>query len=161
MKGIFIGLGSNLNAPATQIKTAIRALDSLNAVQVWRQSSLYRSPPMGPQDQPDYVNAVVEIETELSAPALLGVLQQIEQQQGRVRHRHWGERTIDLDILLYGAQQWDDPDLLIPHPGLAERAFVLYPLAEIAPDLVVPGLGTIQSLVARCPQNGLVRLESQ
>ncbi len=161
MKGIFIGLGSNLNAPATQIKTAIRALDSLNAVQVWRQSSLYRSPPMGPQDQPDYVNAVVEVETDLSAPALLGVLQQIEQQQGRVRHRHWGERTIDLDILLYGAQQWDEPNLLIPHPGLAERAFVLYPLAEIAPDLVVPGLGTIQSLVARCPQNRLVRLESQ
>ena len=159
MKGVFIGLGSNLEDPAAQIESAITALDNIDEVTVISQSSLYSSPPMGPQDQPDYINAVVEIDTTLFAHALLDALQEIEQQQGRVKERHWGERTIDLDVLVYGNNILDDARLKVPHPGMAERSFVLYPLAEIAIDLNVPTMGRIKELLKNCPRDGLERME--
>ena len=159
MNSVFIGLGSNLADPEGQIKSAILALDSLDEVSVIKQSSLYSSPPMGPQDQPDYINAVVEIDTTLFAHNLLDRLQEVEQQQGRVRQRHWGERTIDLDLLIYGGNSLDDERLSVPHPGIANRSFVLYPLAEIAPELTIPGVGKIDELLIDCPLDGLERLE--
>lgn len=155
----YIGLGSNLADPVEQVKTAISHLQQLPDSELIAWSSLYASPPMGPQDQPDYINAVVEVETTLTALQLLDALQAIEQQQGRIRNRHWGERTLDLDVLLYGQEVIDDARLQIPHPGLALRAFVLYPLAEIKPDLTVPNLGQIQQLLQNCPQDSLRKLE--
>jgi 2-amino-4-hydroxy-6-hydroxymethyldihydropteridine diphosphokinase len=159
MKGVFIGLGSNLADPIAQIKMAIKAIDSLDDVSLIAQSSLYSSPPMGPQDQPDYINAVIEIDTCLFAHTLLDELQEIELEQGRVRQRHWGERTIDLDILIYGQNQLDDERLHIPHPGIAMRSFVLHPLAEIAPDIIIPTMGNIQQLLVDCPPDGLQRID--
>jgi len=159
MKGVFIGLGSNLADPIAQIESATTALDELDEITVIAKSSLYSSPPMGPQDQPDYINAVVEIDTTLFAHDLLDKLQQIEQQQGRVRQRHWGERTIDLDLLVYGNNILDDERLNVPHPGISERSFVLYPLAEIATDLKIPTMGNIEQLLKNCPRDGLERME--
>lgn len=155
----YLGLGSNLANPQTQVHAAIDALQASSNIEVVNSSSLYMSPPMGPQDQPDYINAVVEIETKLTAHKLLDQLQSIEQQQGRVRKRHWGERTIDLDLLLYADQIVDDERLKIPHPGITLRAFVLYPLAEIAPELTIPNMGHIGQLVKQCPLDGLQRIE--
>jgi len=155
----YIGLGSNLATPEIQINTARNAITALPEVSEVAFSSLYRSPPMGPQDQPDYINAVMAITTALPAIQLLRQLQQIELDHGRVRKdERWGARTLDLDILLYGQQMIDQPDLIVPHYGLKERAFVLYPLQEIAPDLEVPGQGTMTELLASCPLDGLVRL---
>ncbi len=155
----YIGLGSNLDSPVAQINTARQAINAIDAVQEQAFSSLYRSPPMGPQDQPDYVNAVMAVSTDKEAIALLRCLQKIELEQGRVRKdERWGARTLDLDILLYGDQLLELPDLLVPHYGLAERAFVLYPLQEIAPLLSIPGKGSIAELVAQCPLEGLQRL---
>jgi len=159
MKGVFIGLGSNLADPHAQIQSAIAAVDALDEVAVVAQSSLYSSPPMGPQDQPDYINAVIEIDTTLFAHKLLDQLQAIEQQQGRIRQRHWGERTIDLDLLIYGENTLDDERLNVPHPGIAVRSFVLHPLAEIAPNLMIPTLGTMQALLKDCPLDGLQRID--
>ncbi len=158
MKGIYIGLGSNLANPVKQILKAMDALQTLPKTNELIRSSLYISPPMGPQDQPDYINAVVELSSELSASQLLDQLQDIEQQQGRVRLRHWGERTLDLDILLYGNEEIDNERLTIPHAGMKDRAFVLYPLAEIAADLIIPKFGNIVSLVQNCPRAGLNRI---
>ncbi|MDP3875472.1 MAG: 2-amino-4-hydroxy-6-hydroxymethyldihydropteridine diphosphokinase [Methylobacter sp.] len=155
----YIGLGSNLANPAEQIKAARAAIADIAGVQELAFSSVYRSPPMGPQDQPDYVNAVMAIATELPPIDLLRCLQQIENEQGRVRKaERWGARTLDLDVLIYGGQEINLPDLIVPHTGLAERAFVLYPLFEIAPQLIVPGKGAIAALLADCPRNGLERL---
>ncbi|MBL1319743.1 MAG: 2-amino-4-hydroxy-6-hydroxymethyldihydropteridine diphosphokinase [Methylophaga sp.] len=158
MNGVFIGLGSNLADPIEQVITAIEALQSIPETKLVAQSSLYASPPMGPQDQPDYINAVVELSTELSAHKLLDQLQVIEQQQGRVRLRHWGERTLDLDIIVYGEQVIDDERLHIPHKGLADRSFVLYPLAEIATNLTIPKFGNIADLVQNCSRAGLNKI---
>ncbi len=155
----YIGIGSNLADPIDQVKTAISNLQSLPDSQLVSWSSLYASPPMGPQDQPDYINAVAEIETALTAHQLLNALQAIEQQQGRVRKRHWGERTLDLDVLLYGQNVIDDERLQIPHPGIALRAFVLYPLAEIAPNLKIPNAGETEQLLKSCPRDGLRKME--
>jgi 2-amino-4-hydroxy-6-hydroxymethyldihydropteridine diphosphokinase len=155
----YIGLGSNLADPVDQVKTAISNLQLLPDSQLIAWSSLYASPPMGPQDQPDYINAVAEIETALTAHQLLDALQVIEQQQGRIRKRHWGERTLDLDVLLYGQNEIYDERLQIPHPGISLRAFVLYPLAEIAPNLKIPKAGEIEQLLQHCPRDGLRKLE--
>ena len=111
---------------------------------------------MGPKDQPDYVNAVMAIETSLAPLDLLDLLQSIESLEGRVRlGERWGPRTLDLDLLLYGEQVIQHPRLVVPHPGLAVREFVLHPLAEILPDLEVPGLGRIRELAEQCPDNGI------
>jgi len=154
----YIGLGSNLDNPESQVKTAIEALAGLSQIRLQDRSSLYRSAPMGPQDQPDYVNAVVKLSTGLEPEALLDKLQGIERAQGRVRTQRWGPRTLDLDILLYGQCVVATERLKIPHPGIAERSFVLYPLAEINVQLEIPGLGRVQSLLEQCPDAGLSRL---
>ncbi|WP_438971354.1 2-amino-4-hydroxy-6-hydroxymethyldihydropteridine diphosphokinase [Methylophaga sp.] len=156
---VYIGLGSNLDNPQAQIKTAIADMALIDETTLVQSSSLYSSPPMGPQDQPDYVNAVVCVDTKLSAHRLLDALQSIEKQHGRIRKRHWGERTLDLDILLFADKVIDDERLTVPHPGISDRAFVVYPLAEISPELVVPGLGPLEQIQLNCPRNGLEKVE--
>jgi len=160
MVDAYIGLGSNLDNPAEQVKLARLSVARQERITELKFSGLYASPPMGPQDQPDYVNAVMSIQTALTAVELLSVLQKIEADFGRVRKgERWGARTLDLDILLYGDQQIELPDLKIPHIGLTERAFVLYPLQEIASkNLLIPGKGDIGYLVSRCPLNGLEKI---
>ncbi|MDF1630449.1 MAG: 2-amino-4-hydroxy-6-hydroxymethyldihydropteridine diphosphokinase [Alcanivoracaceae bacterium] len=147
MTDAFIGLGSNLGDSVALLSEARIAIDQLAGCCIVAASSLYRSAPVGPQDQPDYFNAVLLIDTSMSAPALLAALQHLEQQAGRVRVRHWGERTLDLDILLYGGQVINQTNLQIPHPRLTERAFVLKPLLEISSHLTLPDG---QSLAASC-----------
>ncbi|WP_292363593.1 2-amino-4-hydroxy-6-hydroxymethyldihydropteridine diphosphokinase [Methylophaga sp. UBA1464] len=156
---VYIGLGSNLENPLQQIKTAINDLQAIAEITIVSVSSLYQSPPMGPADQPVYINAVLALKTILNPHQLLDVLQSVEQLHGRERKRHWGERTLDLDILLYGDQILDDERLKIPHPGMHERAFVLYPLAEIAPDVEIPGIGNLQEILPLCPQGDLQQVE--
>ncbi|MAD43636.1 MAG: 2-amino-4-hydroxy-6-hydroxymethyldihydropteridine diphosphokinase [Oceanospirillaceae bacterium] len=134
----YIGLGANLNNPAEQIVTALQALDKMPHCRLTAWSSLYGSKPLGPQDQPDYMNAVAALETELQPEALLDALKQQEDNQGRVKLRHWGERTIDLDILLYGDQVYQSDRLTIPHREMCNRSFVVLPLLEIAPQLILP-----------------------
>lgn len=131
----YIGLGSNLAEPLAQVESAARELAALPGCELLALSPRYRSAPMGPADQPDYINAVAALATQLEPLALLDALQAIEQQHGRQRLVHWGARTLDLDLLLYGQQQIDHPRLRVPHPGLLERAFVLVPLADIAAQL--------------------------
>jgi 2-amino-4-hydroxy-6-hydroxymethyldihydropteridine diphosphokinase len=156
----YIGLGSNLGDPKQQVSSAIEELSKVAGIALLQASSLYASPPMGPQDQPDYINAVACIETSLSALDLLAALQHIEQTHGRIRLRHWGERTLDLDLLLFGDEVIQLPTLTVPHPGIAERAFVLHPLAEIAPTIDIPELGNIVELKAKCVDTQLTRLEA-
>ena len=152
----YIGLGSNLADPQAQISSALDKLARLENCQVSQVSSLYFSRPMGPQDQPDYMNAVVAIETSLSAITLLDQLQHIEQNAGRVRKdNRWGARVLDLDILLFAQQVINTGRLTIPHYGLKEREFVLLPLAEIAPDLILPDGDNIQELADQINKNGL------
>jgi len=146
---VYIGLGSNLDNPLAQIQTAVASLNQTKELEVLACSSLYGSKPQGPQDQPDFANAVCLVETTLSPLNLLACLQTIEQQQGRVKKRHWGERLIDLDILLYGAQVISTEVLTVPHAELANRDFVLIPLAEIAPGLVVSNMGAVESLISK------------
>ncbi len=153
-----VGLGSNLNDPVAQVSGALAALAALPDSELLVASSLYRNPPMGPQDQPDYVNAAALLRTRLTAQALLQELQALERRQGRVRERRWGPRTIDLDLLLWGDATINEPGLIVPHPGLHERPFVLYPLAEIAPGLHVPGRGRVDALAAACSAASLVKV---
>jgi len=154
----YIGLGSNLQNPLQQLCWALQALAALPGSSDLVRSPLYRSEPLGPPGQPPYINAVAGVMTKLPAVELLRALQAIETAQGRVRNERWGPRTLDLDILLYGDSVQTDPQLSIPHPRLAERAFVLYPLADIAPDLVIPGLGKLAERLHACPYLGLERL---
>ena len=154
----WVGLGSNLDDPVRQVNTALATLDQLPQSRLLACSGLYRSAPMGPQDQPDYINAVAGVETALSAEALLEALQAIEQAHARVRGEHWGPRTLDLDILLYGDEIIETPRLTVPHPGIAERNFVLVPLTELAPQLSVPGLGRVQVLRDAVSNKGLKRV---
>ncbi|WP_261815917.1 2-amino-4-hydroxy-6-hydroxymethyldihydropteridine diphosphokinase [Vibrio gallicus] len=152
----YIAVGSNLGDPVSQALLAIKSLADIPKTRVIEASSLYSSTPMGPQNQPDYINAVVKIETELSPIELLDCTQQIEQQQGRERKdERWGPRTLDLDILLYGTQVIDEPRLTVPHYGMKTREFVLYPLQEIEPNLVLPDGSTLKSLIGNVDQNGL------
>jgi 2-amino-4-hydroxy-6-hydroxymethyldihydropteridine diphosphokinase len=146
----FIGLGSNLKNPVAQVTEAIAELNALPETALHSYSSLYQSSPMGGMDQPDYVNAVARVDTRLEPQGLLVELQAIETAHGRVREERWGARTLDLDLLLYGSTTIDTPDLIVPHPGVGEREFVLYPLYEIAPDLEIPGLGALSVLVNTC-----------
>ncbi|MBT3196602.1 MAG: 2-amino-4-hydroxy-6-hydroxymethyldihydropteridine diphosphokinase, partial [Gammaproteobacteria bacterium] len=136
------------------------ALEEVPDTTLLATSSLYQSPPMGPQDQPDYINAVAKIDSQLEPLQLLQQLQQIEQQQGRVRKRHWGERTIDLDLLLYGDEVIDHPQLQLPHPGIAERVFVLLPLAELSgKGLQLPGMGPLGKWLKQCDCSEIVKVE--
>lgn len=154
----WVGLGSNLDDPVRQVNSALAEIDRIPQSRLLACSGLYRSAPMGPQDQPDYINAVASVETSLPAEALLDALQSIEQAHQRVRGEHWGPRTLDLDILLYGNEVIDSPRLAVPHAGLAERNFVLAPLAELAPQLSVPGLGKVQRLLDEINMEGLERV---
>jgi len=144
---VYIGLGSNLEQPHRQIKEAISALNNLAGTAVLRDSGYFDSKPMGPVDQPDYVNAVVELETAMAATELLDHCQRIEKQQGRKKNRYWGERTIDLDILLYADQQIKSEDLLVPHPGICQRDFVFLPLLKLNPEITIPGKGLLKVII--------------
>lgn len=143
----YVGLGANLDDPVEQVRRACGELSTLASTEVLALSPLYRSAPLGPQDQPDYINAVAALQTGLSAPELLAALRAIEIRHGRrCDGSRWGPRTLDLDILLYGALRRDTPELTLPHPGLHERAFVLYPLYDVAPELQIPGHGGVREL---------------
>jgi 2-amino-4-hydroxy-6-hydroxymethyldihydropteridine diphosphokinase len=143
----FIGLGANLEAPVDRVREAIVRLDRVPGVKVVRVSPLYASKPVGPRDQPDYVNAAAEIATSLDPESLLLALKQIESAMGRVTTVRWGPRLIDLDVLLYEDRVVDRPSLQIPHKEIANRRFVLKPLFDLAPDRVVPGRGTVRALL--------------
>lgn len=139
MEIVYLGLGANLNAPREQLDKAVAALRALPKSQLIAVSHHYASKPMGPQDQPDYVNAVAAIKTTLLPEQLLDLTQEIEIKHGRVRkNERWGARTLDIDILLFGQQIINTERLTVPHYGLTEREFVVYPLLEIAPDISLP-----------------------
>lgn len=143
----YIGLGSNLQGPARQLEDAFALLHEISQTRLLRYSSLYRSAPFGGIEQPDFVNAVAALLTQLSAQELLRELQRIETARGRERGAvRWGPRVLDLDLLVYSSQTIDEAELTVPHPGIAERNFVLLPLGEIAPDLDIPGLGRVSNL---------------
>ncbi|HYK24663.1 MAG TPA: 2-amino-4-hydroxy-6-hydroxymethyldihydropteridine diphosphokinase [Steroidobacteraceae bacterium] len=155
----YVGVGSNLEEPRAQV---LRALDRLAALPLTRlelTSPLYRSKPLGPVAQPDFVNAVAGLLTELEAPALFAELRALEAALGRpAKHERWGPRVIDLDLLSYARERRTGPELVLPHPGIPERNFVLYPLADIAPDLDLPGLGRVAGLAGRVVAEGISRL---
>jgi len=157
MTTAYIGLGSNLNDPIRQLRAALAALEELPESDVEQVSGAYSSAAVGPGRQPDYLNAVVQIDTRLPAQRLLGLLQDIERVQGRVRTIRWGARSLDLDILLYGEERIDTPTLTVPHPALGERNFVLYPLADICgTNFVLPDGTDLGTLISRCPRNELL-----
>ncbi len=137
----FIGLGSNLGEREATVRAALEQLSQLPETTLLRVSSLYDSEPVGPEDQPDFVNAVAQLDTALTARQLLWNLALIEKRLGRVRSQRWGPRTIDLDLLFFGDQVIDDDDLRVPHPEITRRAFVLAPLAELEPGLLHPLTG--------------------
>ena len=156
---VYIGLGSNLEAPQQQILSAVDEIAALSSVRDLVLSPLYGSQPVGPQDQPNYVNAILRFSTAMSALLLLENLQKIENDHARVRNQRWGARTLDLDILLYGNEIINQPTLRVPHPELSRRAFVLYPLADVADaNLAIPGLAALDELISACPREGLWRL---
>lgn len=155
----YVALGSNLDDPRVQIVRAFDALGGLRESRLVARSSLYGSPPFGPVEQPDFVNAVAGMLTRLEPAALLAELKALEERLGRAKPAvRWGPRRIDLDLLVHGSARIDEPGLKVPHPGIAERAFVLAPLADIAPDLDVPGLGKVSSLLARVALSEVERL---
>jgi 2-amino-4-hydroxy-6-hydroxymethyldihydropteridine diphosphokinase len=154
----YVALGSNLDDPSAQVRRALEALVALPETRFVRRSSFYRNPPAGYLDQPEFVNAVASIETRLAPRDLLEQLLAIERAHGRVRDFPNAPRTLDLDILLYGERTVREPGLTIPHPRMLERAFVLVPLSEIAPDAMVPGGERIADLAAKLDASGLVKL---
>ncbi len=159
MERIYIGLGSNLAEPRQQLQAALAAIAALPASQLVAISSFYASDPLGTADQPRYVNAVAALDTHLQPLELLDALQRIELEQGRVRKaERWGPRTLDLDILLFGQRCLAEERLTVPHYHMHARAFVLYPLAEIAADLQLPDGRSLAALLAACPFEGLERL---
>ncbi|MGH8271919.1 MAG: 2-amino-4-hydroxy-6-hydroxymethyldihydropteridine diphosphokinase [Gammaproteobacteria bacterium] len=158
MSTAWIGLGSNLGDSRAAIERAFTELGELPASELQKHSRLYCSKPWGPVPQPDFVNAVAALETALAPEVLLDELLAIESRHGRERGERWGPRTLDLDLLLYGDETISTPRLQVPHPRLAERAFVLAPFAELAPDLQVPGAGTVMELLSRVEQGGVIPL---
>lgn len=167
MPKAFIGLGSNLSShsegihssPLNQVNKAIKKITECAYITLLKTSSYYQTSAIGPGEQPDYINAAINIETSLDAYELLEVLQLIENQQGRVRKERWGARTLDLDILTYDQRIETTPQLTLPHPRAYERAFVLAPLADLNPNLVIAGYGKVSDLLANCSMQGIVRLE--
>lgn len=155
----YVGIGSNWDDPHSQVLRTIAELDDIPSSCCVRCSALYRSRPMGPADQPDFINAVAAVDTSLPPRRLLERLHDLETRHGRVRNgRPWGPRTLDLDLLIYGDIRIADDVLTVPHPGLLQRDFVLHPLYEIAPDLDLPGHGPIARYLATCASHGLERL---
>lgn len=155
----YIGLGSNLDNPHQHVARALKELAVIPHTRLLRASPHYQTLAVGPGEQPDYINAVALLETELEAHALLDQLQAIEHSHDRVREVRWGPRTLDLDLLLYGTEIIDSERLQVPHPYLTQRNFVLYPLADIAPQLILPSGDTLASLLARCPTEGLSQIQ--
>jgi 2-amino-4-hydroxy-6-hydroxymethyldihydropteridine diphosphokinase len=159
---VYIGLGSNLADPRVQVEGGLRSLAGLVDTRLVRRSRLYRSAPWGRADQPEFVNAVAELETTLIPQRLLDALLAIERQAGRERDAtRWGPRVLDLDILVYGDLILDTPGLHVPHPHLHERVFVLKPLCEIAPDLQIPGKGRAEALLAQLDASACTALDSE
>lgn len=149
-----VALGSNLDDPRAQVERGFAGLAALPKTTLMARSRLYRTPPWGVTDQPDFINAVALLQTALAARTLLDGLLAIEAAAGRVRGVRNGPRVLDLDLLTYGLGVVDEPDLVVPHPRLHERAFVLVPLADVAPDLEVPGQGRVRDLLARLDPDG-------
>jgi len=155
----YIGLGSNLNGPACQLESALESLSMIDKTRLIAHSSFYRSAPFGGIEQPDYVNAAASLLTGLSASDLLAALQEIEQHRGREPNDvRWGPRVLDLDLLVFSSQLIDVPGLVVPHPGIAERNFVLLPLTEIAPGLVIPGLGRLADIPVDMDEPQIARI---
>lgn len=158
MHRCFIGIGSNLNDPYQQVTDALQELADIAHDHRVNRSRLYRSDPVGPPGQPDYINAVAELWTTLSPDALLDQLQAIEHAHERVRIQHWGPRTLDLDLLLYDQQIIETERLSVPHPMLSQRNFVLYPLADIDPNLRLPSGKSLHQLLRQCPMGTLAAI---
>ncbi len=158
----YIGLGSNLGTPVQQLEQALKAIEMHSQMVLLASSHFYASSPMGPQNQPDYVNAVCKIKTSLQPQELLAALQDMENQQGRERlGDRWGPRTLDLDILLFNDLTLKTSELTLPHYGMQEREFVLVPLFEISPDLIMQDGRALANWVAKCNLNGLYRIDQQ
>jgi 2-amino-4-hydroxy-6-hydroxymethyldihydropteridine diphosphokinase len=155
----YVGLGSNLQQPLHQLLKAFDALSALPRTRMLARSSLYRSAPVGKTDQPDFVNAVAALRTGLAPGELLQALLRLEAQQGRVRSEPNAPRTLDLDLLLFDAQIIHQPGLDVPHPRMHERAFVLMPLAELDPQLIIPGRGAVAELLARVAGQAVTRID--
>ncbi len=157
----YIGLGSNLSNPQQQVLAALQELNSIPETSLIEASSLYVSKPMGPSNQPDYINAVAKISTSLTPQGLLSELQAIEQMHQRQRKgERWGPRTLDLDIILFADEQIDTKTLKIPHYGVAEREFVLIPLQELQADLIIPGKGAVEGLIEQLPSYKLSKINN-
>ena len=155
----YVGLGSNLHDPRAQVQRGFEALSTVPKTLLIARSSLYRTPPLGPPDQPDFINAVAGLLTRLDPDELLRELKDREQQLGREPAAvRWGPRIIDFDLLVYGDRRIDAAQLRIPHPGIQARNFVLYPLAEIAPELNVPGAGPVSELLRRAAATQIQKL---
>jgi len=158
---VYVGLGSNLDDPARQVGRALQALSQLPQSRLERTSSLYASAPMGPVSQPDFVNAVAGLLTRLPVQAFFQALRQLERDLGREPPRvRWGPRRIDLDLLVFGEERLASESLTLPHPGIVVRNFVLYPLAEVAPELSIVGFGRVAQLAERVGASGLRRLDT-
>ncbi|MFM9913409.1 MAG: 2-amino-4-hydroxy-6-hydroxymethyldihydropteridine diphosphokinase [Methylophilaceae bacterium] len=156
----YVALGSNLQHPATQVTSAFNALDGLPECKLLLSSSLYKTPPLGYENQPDFINAVAMLETTLTPLELLKKLLVIETAQGRERTFPNAPRVLDLDLLLYDDLVMNTPTLTLPHPRLHERGFVLFPLAEIAPDLLIPKLGSVADLLVACQDENIEKLSA-
>lgn len=156
---VYVALGSNLDEPLAQIEAGFARLATLPRTRLIARSRLYASQPLGPKDQPEFVNAVAGLLTQLSPRELLRALKALEVEQGRAQPIvRWGPRRIDFDLLVYADVRIDETDLAIPHRGIPQRNFVLYPLCDIAPDLSIPGLGTARELATRVGSAGLCAL---
>ena len=160
MSVAYIALGANLGDPAATVNAAFAALAELPQSTLTARSALFRTTPVGILEQPEFVNAAARITTQLAPEALLDQLLAIEQRFGRIRAERNGPRTLDLDILLYDDLVIDTPRLILPHPRLHLRAFVLYPLADLAPDLALPGRGSLAAWLPAVANQGIVRLEN-
>jgi len=151
----YIGIGSNQGCPPRQLDAAFAAIGRIPGTRLVSVSRRYATRPFGPVEQDEFLNAAAGVLTTLEPAALLAELRRIEDAQGRVRATHWGPRTLDLDLLVHGQARLETPELTLPHPGIGERNFVLYPLADIAPDLEIPGLGRVSTLAARVAGDGI------
>jgi 2-amino-4-hydroxy-6-hydroxymethyldihydropteridine diphosphokinase len=154
----YIGIGSNLGDSIARVRAAFDAIAGIEHTRLFVRSRLYRTRPFGPVQQGDFVNAVAGVLTQLPARGLLDALRAIESAAGRVRAERWGPRTLDLDLLVYSGQRIEEEGLTVPHPGIAERGFVLAPLNDVAPTLRVPGAGRVDELLGRLPDDGIAEV---
>ena len=157
----YIGLGSNLDQPHRQIQSALKALNDLSEVKVVTVSGFYQSEPYGEVEQDDFINAAAALVTTINAEELLTQMLNIETKQGRKRTQHWGPRCLDLDLLAYSTEQRESEFLNLPHPEISKREFVLFPLAEIAPELMIAGLGRVKTLLSQIPHRNIIKLDKE